>query len=348
MSKELVKAGAFDDSPITFGDRKGRRVVLSHCQAVIDPNAEDSDIADALRFAEAAAESSPYWVGDLVAFVEDRQTKTETASQILAATGLAPHTLTNLASISRRVKPRERVIAPTIGHADVVAAMPAAEQRKWLTKARDEGWKIREFRLEVHAAQKRGSITEPDDLKGTWRTWCIDYPWKYSTSQPSTSNAQRHYPGMTLEEGLAWAETVRPHVRRQAVSFWWVTAPFLYYATEPSLGPDPYRIIRACGFEPVTGGVWDKVKHNFGHYFSVRHEHLIIATRGDGMTPDRPTPMIDSVFTVQASDEHSEKPIEVIKAIERMYDGPYIEVFARAKRRGWTTWGNQVGKLKAQ
>jgi N6-adenosine-specific RNA methylase IME4 len=346
MKKALAKIrGPFDESPIRFGDT--HRIELVHHEARIQPGASDDELSDALRFATSAAESSPYWVGDLVAFTEDRDDAKDRASQILAVTGIAPHTLDNLASISRRVKPSERELAASISHSEVVAKMPRAEQRRWLIKARDEGWKLREFRLEVKASQKRGRLDAVQDLTGFHRTWLIDFPWKYGDAQPSGISAQTHYPGMTLAEGLAWAETVRDHTTVNAVSFWWVTAPFLYYATDPSLGPDPYRIIRAAGFEPKTGMVWDKVEHNVGHYVSIRHEHLIIATRGEGMTPDRPVPMADSVFTERKSPVHSEKPKAIAAMIERLYDGPYVEMFARDTREGWTTWGNQVNTFPA-
>jgi N6-adenosine-specific RNA methylase IME4 len=48
------------------------------------------------------------------------------------------------------------------------------------------------------------------------------------------------------------------------------------------------------------------------------------------------------VQTIRRSDEHSQKPEEYARIIEKLYDGPYLELFARRKRDGWTTWGNQV------
>jgi N6-adenosine-specific RNA methylase IME4 len=40
--------------------------------------------------------------------------------------------------------------------------------------------------------------------------------------------------------------------------------------------------------------------------------------------------------------EHSEKPEEVARRIERLYPGPYLELFARRPRERWTTWGNEI------
>ena len=29
--------------------------------------------------------------------------------------------------------------------------------------------------------------------------------------------------------------------------------------------------------------------------------------------------------------------------VERLYDGPYLELFARSRRDGWDGWGDQAG-----
>jgi N6-adenosine-specific RNA methylase IME4 len=41
--------------------------------------------------------------------------------------------------------------------------------------------------------------------------------------------------------------------------------------------------------------------------------------------------------------EHSRKPDEALARIERLVDGPYIELFARSDRDGWDSWGDQAG-----
>ena len=44
--------------------------------------------------------------------------------------------------------------------------------------------------------------------------------------------------------------------------------------------------------------------------------------------------------------EHSRKPDEIYTRIEKLVKGPYIELFARTTKKGWDSWGNQVGKFK--
>lgn len=41
--------------------------------------------------------------------------------------------------------------------------------------------------------------------------------------------------------------------------------------------------------------------------------------------------------------EHSRKPDEQYELIEACSWGPYLELFARGERKGWTVWGNQAG-----
>jgi N6-adenosine-specific RNA methylase IME4 len=44
---------------------------------------------------------------------------------------------------------------------------------------------------------------------------------------------------------------------------------------------------------------------------------------------------------------HSEKPDEAYRRMQRLYGGPYLELFARRPREGWTTWGNEIERPAA-
>jgi N6-adenosine-specific RNA methylase IME4 len=39
---------------------------------------------------------------------------------------------------------------------------------------------------------------------------------------------------------------------------------------------------------------------------------------------------------------HSEKPDEAYRRMQQLFGGPYLELFARKERAGWTTWGNEI------
>ena len=46
--------------------------------------------------------------------------------------------------------------------------------------------------------------------------------------------------------------------------------------------------------------------------------------------------------------KHSQKPDEQYERIERLVDGPYLELFARQRRPGWTAWGNEIDKFEPE
>lgn len=43
--------------------------------------------------------------------------------------------------------------------------------------------------------------------------------------------------------------------------------------------------------------------------------------------------------------EHSRKPEETFRRLVRLYPGPYLDIFGRASRPGWTVWGNEATKF---
>jgi N6-adenosine-specific RNA methylase IME4 len=96
----------------------------------------------------------------------------------------------------------------------------------------------------------------------------------------------------------------------------------------------------AWGFKYKAQFVWDKVKHNMGHYNSVRHEMLLVCTKGS-CTP-QVTKLYDSVQSIERAG-HSVKPDEFRAIIDTLYpNGNRIELFARRPAEGWQTWGNEA------
>ena len=78
----------------------------------------------------------------------------------------------------------------------------------------------------------------------------------------------------------------------------------------------------------------------FGMGWQVRggHETCLIATRGRNIRQDA---SVSSVFRARGG-RHSEKPGEFYDIVERLYPGPYHELFARRSRDGWTCEGDEI------
>lgn len=115
--------------------------------------------------------------------------------------------------------------------------------------------------------------------------------------------------------------------------FLWTTNPHLAQAIE--LG-------RSWGFEYKTVAfVWDKAAHNPGKYTLSNCELCLVFKRGRIPTPRGARNIQQLVRSPRKA--HSEKPIEVMQAIEKMFPTQErIELFARRKTRNWLAWGLDV------
>lgn len=179
----------------------------------------------------------------------------------------------------------------------------------------------------------------PPIPEGTYRIIYVDPPWKY-TEEGLTGvsdsyhrgdeygNIPKHYQPMSIDE---LCEMPFPKTEENAVMFLWVTWPFLEKC---------FKVIKAWGFKYKTGMVWDKIKHNFGYYVSVRSELLLICTKGS-CTPDV-RKLHDNVLSIERT-AHSEKPGRFREIIDELYPtGNRIELFARKKIKGWDVWGDEI------
>ena len=188
---------------------------------------------------------------------------------------------------------------------------------------------IAKARREQRASEVQQAVRLPD---AKYRVLYADPPWAYADKADAgavqSGGAEKHYPSMTIEQlcDLDIPKIVEP----DAVLFLWVTSPLLFESA---------AVIKAWGFTYKASFVWDKVKHNMGHYNSVRHEFLLICTRGR-CTPDV-VELFDSVQSIERT-THSTKPEEFRAIIDTLYPhGKRLELFARRTTDGWDTYGNE-------
>jgi N6-adenosine-specific RNA methylase IME4 len=185
----------------------------------------------------------------------------------------------------------------------------------------------------AYRAMKQRTKQDPPPLPDDqYRVWYADPPWKYGNKGlDDYGHAERHYPTMSIDELCAMGTDVKDRCAPDAVLFLWVTSPLL---------AECFAVIEAWGFKYKTSFVWDKIKHNFGHYNSVRHEFLLICTRGS-CTPDV-NKLFDSVQSIEKTSKHSEKPEQFREIIDTLYPhGKRIELFARTQVERWDSWGNE-------
>lgn len=196
---------------------------------------------------------------------------------------------------------------------------------------------INAARQETRAVEVHDRLVNIAIPKGKHRVIYADPPWWYATPQHSKTEQatvlKSHYPSMKIDEICALP--IKDMAADDAVLFLWTTSPLLFEAA---------KVIEAWGFKYKASIIWDKVKHNVGHYVSVRHEFLLICTRGS--CPKDSEKLADSVVVMERT-EHSAKPDVFRDMIDEMYEpvkGDRVELFARADLpKHWKAWGNQNG-----
>jgi N6-adenosine-specific RNA methylase IME4 len=190
---------------------------------------------------------------------------------------------------------------------------------------------------------------------------CIvaDPPWHFKSrtavqvgNPGSERYVERHYATMSMAEILALP--VSEVAAKDAHLFMWVTGPMLR---------DAFAVMEAWDFKySSVAFTWVKLRRAFdarqlrilptlesdlhvGLGLTTRKnaEFCLLGRRGSARRNAKDVREI----IMSPVREHSRKPDEAVQRIERYCDGPYLELFARSSRPGWTAWGNETDKFEA-
>lgn len=145
------------------------------------------------------------------------------------------------------------------------------------------------------------------------------------------SSASFKYPTLKLNELKKLP--LKDIASDDSLLFMWSSNPHLAQAIE--LG-------QSWGFEYRTVAfVWDKMNHNPGQYTLSNCELCLVFKRGRIPKP-RGARNVQQLIRKKRNG-HSEKPIEVLKGITKMFPTQdKIELFARRTAEGWDCWGLDV------
>lgn len=174
-----------------------------------------------------------------------------------------------------------------------------------------------------------------------YRVILADPPWFFSAG---TKGRPQHYKRMRDRELMQMPVQTLAHPDGCWL-FMWCTSPKV---------ESVFPIAHAWGFKySGRGFIWIKTLegngdmprlHN-GQGFTTRKnaEDCWLFRRGQ---PKRNAKDVHEVIIAPVR-EHSRKPDEHYKRIQRFCSGPRLELFARQERPNWDAFGNQVGKFDA-
>ena len=175
---------------------------------------------------------------------------------------------------------------------------------------------------------------------GRFASVLADPPWQFQNKTGKVAPEHRRlsrYATLTLEEikGLPVAEVA-------------ADVAHLYLWVPNALLPEGLSVLQAWGFRYKSNIVWHKVRKDggpdgrgVGFYFRNVTELVLFGVRGKHartLAPGRR----QVNYIASRKREHSRKPDELYPVIEACSPGPYLELFARGVRPGWTAWGNQA------
>jgi N6-adenosine-specific RNA methylase IME4 len=175
-----------------------------------------------------------------------------------------------------------------------------------------------------------------------YRTLLADPPWRFTNR---TGKVAPEHHRLSRYATLSTEEICLLPVSEMAEK-----TAHLYLWVPNALLPEGLKVMEAWGFQYKANIVWHKVRKDggsdgrgVGFYFRNVTELLLFGVRGKNARTEAPGRSQVNYMSSRKR-EHSRKPDEQYEIIEACSPGPYLELFARGTRPGWTYWGNQANE----
>jgi N6-adenosine-specific RNA methylase IME4 len=168
----------------------------------------------------------------------------------------------------------------------------------------------------------------------------IDPLWRFKvrSRKGEGRSACQHYRTLTIDEIKAFP--VADLAAADSWLFLWAPTPHL---------PVAFDVLTAWGFSySGTAFCWAKlnksgVGFHMGMGYSTRKNVELCLLGRRGHPPIQAHDVRELIVAPRR--EHSRKPDERYARIERLCAGPYLELFARQQRQGWTALGDEVDRF---
>ena len=183
----------------------------------------------------------------------------------------------------------------------------------------------------------RASIALP--MTQRFGTILADPPWRFANRTGKMAPEHRRllrYSTMSMDEIRELP--VSDFAQEESHLYLWVPNALIGYGLD---------VMEAWGFTYKTNLVWYKIRKDggpdgrgVGFYFRNVTELVLFGVRGSLRTLQPGRRQVNVISSRKR--EHSRKPDELYDIIERCSPGPFLELFARHCRDGWTQWGNEL------
>jgi len=186
----------------------------------------------------------------------------------------------------------------------------------------------REARRQENAEKVANTDAPIIDADAHFATIVIDPPWDWGDEGDvdQLGRARPQYSTMPIDDIAALPVGDLADV--DAHIYLWVTNRSL---------PKAFGLLEAWGFRYITCLTWCKPSFGMGNYFRGSTEQVLFGVKGSQPLKRRD---VGTWFEAPRGPAgHSSKPTEFYGMVEAWSPGPYLEMFAREEREGWSRWG---------
>ncbi|MBE1427363.1 N6-adenosine-specific RNA methylase IME4 [Desulfomicrobium macestii] len=170
-------------------------------------------------------------------------------------------------------------------------------------------------------------------------TILADPPWQF---QNRTGKVAPEHRRLSRYETMNFDEIMQLPIQRLTAE-----TAHLYLWVPNALLPEGLKVMAAWGFSYKSNIIWHKIRKDggsdgrgVGFYFRNVTEMVLFGVKGKNARTLQPG-RTQVNYLATRKREHSRKPDEFYEIIEACSPGPYLELFARGPRKGWSVWGNQ-------
>lgn len=248
----------------------------------------------------------------------------KTKSEIIKETGFTQKQVERFQTMAAHPEIVEKAKAEARENDDIVSRSLVLNMVKEHKRAEKEA--AREEQRQENA-EKIEELATPLDAQGLFQTIVIDPPWDWGDEGDVNQfgRAKPDYHTMPIEE--IEQLPVGKIADENCHLYLWVTNRSL---------PKAFRLIEAWGFRYITCLTWVKPYFGMGNYFRGDTEQVLFAVKGSQLLKRKD---VGTHFEAPRGEGHSAKPDEFYKLVESCSYGPYIDIFGRKERAGWSVWG---------
>lgn len=221
--------------------------------------------------------------------------------------------------LAAQVGQNRATIARHIEYAKAIEARPELK-----------GKKINQVKLIIKKEKQMEKIKTIKPIEGKFNLIVCDPPWEAAGEHdPNGFRGGANYPIMNYEQ--LKTDNIKNNADDDCILWLW--------AIDRSLD-EALQLIKDWGFERKATLIWHKLGNiGLGNWLRVQHEYCFLCVKGEPIFHGE---NFKSVFEAPRHG-HSEKPEEFYTMIEAA--SPYtakLDYFARKKREGWTSYGDEV------